>query len=144
MFLASGPDGDFNVLTQSSKELHKASNGEVTRTVPHQQRHLRLLHAENFGDLNLYHAAVLKDGIDLQGEPCLEQFLLRIGNAKVCKDVSAAFGHASKAIACFLGLRFQGGGARSKRTFLAASCATGAGTVRARCASVRGPGYIER
>jgi hypothetical protein len=81
MFLARWPDGDFNVLTQGSKELHKASNGEVTRTVPHQQRDLRLLHAKDFGDLDLCHAAVLKDGIDLQGELCLEQLLLRIRKA---------------------------------------------------------------
>jgi hypothetical protein len=34
MFLAGGPNCDFNVPTQSSEELHKASNGEVTCTVP--------------------------------------------------------------------------------------------------------------
>ena len=107
MFLARWPDGDFNVLTQGSKELHKASNGEVTRTVPHQQRDLRLLHAKDFGDVDLCHAAVLKDGIDLQGELCLEQLLLRIRKAKVSKDVPAAFGYAGNAIGCFLGFRFH-------------------------------------
>src|SRR5487761_643647 len=85
MFLASGPDGDFNVLAQSSKELHKTSNGKVTSAVPHQQGNLRLLHAEDFGDLDLCHAAFLEDGVDLQGELRLEQPLLGIGKAKVSK-----------------------------------------------------------
>ena len=96
MFLTGGPDGDFNILTQSSKELHKASNGKVTRAVPHQQRDLRLLHAENFGDLDLCHAAILEDRVDLQRELRLEQLLLGIGKAKVSKDVPAAFGYAGQ------------------------------------------------
>jgi hypothetical protein len=107
VFLAGGPDRDFNVLTQSSKELHKASNGEVTGTVPHQQGNLWLLHAEDFGNLDLCHAAVLKDGIDLQGELRLEQLLLRIGKPKVSKDVPAAFGYAGNTIARFLDFCFH-------------------------------------
>jgi hypothetical protein len=107
MFLAGGADGDFNVLTQSSKELHKASDGEVTRTVSHQQGDLRLLDAEDLGDLDLCHATVLEDGVDLQGELRLEQLLLRIGKAKICKDVAAALGYARSAIACFVGFRFH-------------------------------------
>ena len=53
MLLARRPDGDFNVLTQSGEEFHEASDREVTRAIPHQQRDLRLLHAEDFGDLRL-------------------------------------------------------------------------------------------
>src|SRR6202795_1525536 len=109
MFFARGADGDFNVMGQSREELHKASNGEVACAIPHQQRDLRLLHAEDFGDLDLGHAAVLEDRIDLQGELCLEELLFGIGKAKVCEDVSAALGYAGNAVACFswLGLHFS-------------------------------------
>lgn len=98
MFLASGPDGDFNIATQSREKFHQASNGKTASAVPHQQGNLGLLHAENFSDLDLCHAAVLEDCVDLQRELRLEQFLLRIGEAKVCKDVAAAFGHAANAV----------------------------------------------
>jgi len=108
MVLAAGADGDLNVLAERREELHEASNREVSRAVAHQQRNLRLLHAEDFGDLHLGHAGVLEDGIDLQGELRLEQFLLRIGKAKVCEDVSAALGYAGDGLACFscFGLHF--------------------------------------
>ena len=68
MLLAGGPDGDFNILAQSREELHEASDREVTRAIPHQQRDLRLPHTKDFGDLDLRHAFVLKYRIDLQGE----------------------------------------------------------------------------
>ena len=45
VFLAGGPDGDFNILTQSCEKFHEPSDGKVTRAVPHQQGDLRLLHA---------------------------------------------------------------------------------------------------
>jgi hypothetical protein len=35
VLLAGGPDGDFNVLTQSGEEFHEASDRKVTRAVPH-------------------------------------------------------------------------------------------------------------
>jgi hypothetical protein len=38
------------------------------RAIPHQQSDLRLLHAEDFGDLHLRHDFVLEDRVDLQGE----------------------------------------------------------------------------
>src|SRR5579864_1245323 len=103
MLLAAGADGDFNVLAQSREELHEASNREVSRPVAHQQRNLRLLHAEDFGDLHLCNAGVLEDRIDLKGELGLEEFLLGIGKAKVCEDVSTALGYAGGALACFSG-----------------------------------------
>ena len=103
VFLACWTDGDFNILAQSRKELHEASNREITRAVSHQQRHLGLLDAEDFGDLNLCHAAVLEDGIDLQGELGLEQLLLGIGKAKVSKDVPAALGYAGNSATSFFG-----------------------------------------
>lgn len=106
MLLSGGPDGDFNVLTQSREKFHEASDGEVTRAVSHQQGDLRLLYAEDFGDLDLCHAAPLEDSIDLEGELRLEQLLLRIGKAEVCKDVSAAVGYTGNAVVCFLGFGF--------------------------------------
>ena len=107
MFLARWPDSDFNVLAQGGKERHKTSDGEVTRTVPHEQGDLRLLHAEEFGDLGLFQTAALDDCMDLQGELRLEQFLLGVGKAKVGKDVPAAFGDAGKSMACSFGSRFH-------------------------------------
>lgn len=101
MFLAAGPDGDLHVLTQGREKFHEAADGKVTGPVPHQQRDLRLLHAENFGDLDLSHAAILEDCIDLQSKLRLEQFLFGIWKAKVCKDVSAALRYARYALACF-------------------------------------------
>src|SRR6266849_4169156 len=101
MLLEGGPDRDFNVLTQSCEKFHEAPDGEGPSAVSHQQGDLRLLYSENFGDLDLGHAVVLEDRVDLQGELRLEQFLRRIGKAKVCKDVSAALGYAGNAAACF-------------------------------------------
>ena len=62
------PDGDFHVLARSREELHETSDREITRAIPHQQRDLRLPHAEDFGDLHLRHDFVLEDRVDLQGE----------------------------------------------------------------------------
>jgi hypothetical protein len=103
VLLAGGPDSDLNVLTQGGEKFHKASDGKVARAVAHQQGDLRLLHPENFGDLDLCHATALEDGIDLQGELGLEQLLFRIGKTKVCEDVSTAFGNGDNSAACFFG-----------------------------------------
>jgi len=99
--LAAGADGDLHVLAEGCEELHEASDREVSRAVAHQQRNLGLLHSEDFGDLHLCHAAILEDGINLQGELGLEEFLLRIGKAEVCEDVSAALGYAGNAVGRF-------------------------------------------
>jgi len=107
MLLACWPDGDFNIPTQSREEFHEASNREVTRAVSHQQRHLGLLNAEDFGDLDLCHAAVLEDRVDLQRELRLEQLLFGIGKTKVSKDVPTAFGYAGNTIARFLDFCFH-------------------------------------
>ena len=106
MFLATEPNGDFHVLTQGCQKFHQAPDRKVTGPVPHQQRDLRLLYAENLGDLDLCHAAVLEDCIDLQSELSLEQFLFGVGKAKVRKDVFATFGDVSYARACFFALNF--------------------------------------
>ena len=107
MLLAGRPDGDLHVLTQNGEEFHEASDGKVARAVAHQQGDLRLLHPENFGDLNLSHATTLEDRVDLQSELRLEQFLFGIGKAKVCGDVSTAFGYADNSAACFFGFGFH-------------------------------------
>ena len=107
MFLVGRSHGDFHVLTQSREKFHEASNGKVARAISHQQRDLRLPHAENFGDLNLGHAAVLQDRVDLQGKVGLEQLLLGIRKAQVCKEVSAAFGYMSHALVCFSPFGFR-------------------------------------
>lgn len=107
MFLVGRPHGDFHVLTQSREEFHEAPDGKIAGTVPHQQGDLRLPHAENFGDLDLCHAAFFQDRIDLQSELSLEQFLFGIGKAQICKDVSAAFGYVSNALACFFRFGFH-------------------------------------
>ena len=59
MFLASGADGDFDVLTQSGEEFHEAFDGEVTGGVAHQQGELRLRRAENLGNVDVGHASAL-------------------------------------------------------------------------------------
>src|SRR5262245_17222545 len=106
MFPTGGSDSDFHVSAQCREKFHEASNGKVTSPIPHQQRDLRLLHPENFSDLNLCHATTRQDRIDLQGELGLEQLLFGVWNTKICKDVSAALGHMSYALACFLPFGF--------------------------------------
>src|SRR5580692_1266574 len=98
MLLPSGPDDNFDVLAKSGKKFHETSDGEVARAVPHQQRNLRLLHPENFGNLDLLHATALENRVNLQGELRLQQFLLRIGKTEVGEHIPAAFGHASDAL----------------------------------------------
>lgn len=107
MFLVGRAHGDFHVSTQSREKFHEASNGKVTRAISHQQRDLGLTHSENFGDLNLCHAAVFQNRIDLECKLGLEQFLFGIGKTQVCKDVSAAFGYVSHALACFFRFGFH-------------------------------------
>jgi hypothetical protein len=48
--------------------LYNIKTQEITRAIPHQQGDLGLPHAEDFGDLDLCHAFVLEDDINLQGE----------------------------------------------------------------------------
>jgi hypothetical protein len=107
MLLAGGPDGDFNVLSQSREEFHEASDRKVTRTIPHQQRDLRLLHAKNFGDFDLCHTMAIENPIDLQGELSLEHLLFGIGKTNVREDISAAFGYAGNILVCFFRFGFH-------------------------------------
>ncbi len=62
----------------------------------------RLPNAEDFGDLDLSHATVLKDCVDFQGKLHLEKFVFRIAKAELRKGVSAAPGYPSNVVAFFL------------------------------------------
>lgn len=107
MLLAGRPDADFHISTQGCEKFHQAPNRKIARSVPHQQRNLRLLHAKNFGDLCLCHAAVLENRIDLQRELGLKQLLLRTGKPKVSKYVSTAFGYSGNSTASLFGFPFH-------------------------------------
>ena len=98
MWFAGGADGDLDVLSEGGEEFHEAADAEVAGAVAHEEGDLGLLDAEDFGDFDLGQVAVLEDGIDLEGELGLEQFLLGIGEAEVGEDVSAAFRYASDAL----------------------------------------------
>lgn len=92
---AGGADGDLDVVAEGGEKFHEAADAEIASAIAHQQRDLRLLDAESFGELDLGLAASFQERIDLQGELGLDQFLLRIGEAEIGEDVSAAFGYAS-------------------------------------------------
>jgi len=107
MLLPGGANRDLNVLAKGCQEFHEATHGEATSTISHQQGNLRLLHAENFGDLGLRHAAALEDRMDLQSELRFKQFLFRVGKAQVRKDVLTALRNAASAAARSLGFCFH-------------------------------------
>ena len=98
MLLAGGTEGNSDILTEGRKKFYEAPHGKAAGAVSHQQGDLRLLHAEDFGNLGLRLAAALEDGMDLQGELGLEQLLLGIGEAQIGKDVSAARGARLRAL----------------------------------------------
>ena len=81
MLFAGGSDRDFDVLAEGGEKFHQATDAEVAGTVAHEQGDLGLLDAEDFGQFDLGQAAGFEDGIDLQGELGLEQFLLGIGKS---------------------------------------------------------------
>jgi hypothetical protein len=65
------------------------------------------LHAKDFRDLDLFHAAVFEERVDTQRELRFEQLLFGIGNSKVCKNVSAALSYVCSAAFSFLCFRFD-------------------------------------
>jgi len=105
VWFAGGADGDLDVLAEGGEELHEAADAEVSGTIAHEEGDLGLLDAEDFGDFDLGQAAVLEDGIDLQGELGFEELLFGIGEAEIGEDVAAALGDASDAL---LGLFYFG------------------------------------
>jgi hypothetical protein len=101
-------DRDLHVLSERGQEFHQPSDREIAGAVAHQQGDVRLLDAEDGAGLRLRQPARFDDFIDLQRQPCLEQFLLRIRQAEIGKDIAAAFpcacscllDHVSSAFPC--------------------------------------------
>jgi len=58
---------------------------KFARPVSYERGDLGLMHAENFGNLNLCQAATLQDRVDLQGWLRLEHLLLGVAKVEVCK-----------------------------------------------------------
>src|ERR1044071_1104170 len=69
---------------------HQPADREVAGAVAHQRRAMRLLDAEHLTRLALRQPARLDDLVDVQCEPRLEQFLLRVRQAEVGEHVAAA------------------------------------------------------
>jgi hypothetical protein len=107
VLFAGGADGDFDVLAEGDEEFHETADTEVAGAVAYEQGDLGLLNAENFGEFDLGQAAVLEDGIDLQGKLGFEQFLFGIGETEVSEDVATAFRYARGALLCFLCFGFH-------------------------------------
>lgn len=58
--LAVGADGDFDVSAEGGEKFREAADAEVAGAVAHWQVDLRLLNAENFGELDLGQATALE------------------------------------------------------------------------------------
>jgi hypothetical protein len=80
--VARGHDADFDRAVRNSM---RRPTENFTRPVSCERRDLGLMHAENFGNLNLCQAATLQDCVDLQGWLRLDQLLLGVGKVEVCK-----------------------------------------------------------
>jgi len=91
VWLARGPYDDLHVLAERGEEVHEAFDGKGGGAVAHQCGNVRLLDAENLSRVRLLEAASLDEAVDLQGEFGLQQFLLRMGQAKVGENIAAAF-----------------------------------------------------
>src|ERR1035437_10090561 len=76
VFLARGPDRDFNVLAEGGQEGHQALDGEIAGTVAHEQGYLRLGDADDVPGLRLGELARLDNVVYLQGQSRLQLFLL--------------------------------------------------------------------
>jgi len=100
MLLTSGTDGDLDVLSQSGEEVHKAFDGERARAIAHQCRDVRLFDAENLAGFGLGNAPPFDETVDLQREFGFQQFLLRMRQAEIGKNVAAAFLHADPLCSC--------------------------------------------
>jgi len=88
--LAGRLDGDFNVLAKGRKEIQEALDRKAARTVAHESGNVRLFDAEDVPGPGLCKAALLYEAVDLQREMRAELLTIRIGKAKVGKDVAAA------------------------------------------------------
>jgi hypothetical protein len=94
MRFARRPDGNLDILAESGEEIHKPFHRKRSRTIAHERRNMRLLDAENLSGFGLRDTALPDQPVDLQRQLRLQQFLLRIGQAEVGKNIPAAFLHA--------------------------------------------------
>ena len=90
MRLARRPDGDFHVLAEGSEEVHEAFDREGPGTVSHQSGNVWLLDAEYLSRFRLRDAALPDETVNSQSELCLQQFLFRVGEPEVGKNVTGA------------------------------------------------------
>src|SRR5262245_57044543 len=77
---------------------------------------MRLLDAEDSAGLRLREPACFDDFVDLQREPRLKQFLLRVRQAEIGKDIAAAFFHACSGPLCHVSSVFPCGAAPLPRS----------------------------
>jgi hypothetical protein len=91
MLLTRGPYDDLHVLAERREEVHEAFDGKGAGTVAHQCGNVGLLDAENLSRFRLLEAAALDEAVDLQGKFRFQQLPLRMRQAKVGENISAAF-----------------------------------------------------
>src|SRR5258708_16640255 len=92
VFFVRWRDSDLNVLAESGQEVKQAAHGKVAGPISRQRRHMWLRNTKNFPSFCLGEAALLDDVIDLQSQARLHQFLVGVGQPKICNNVSTAFG----------------------------------------------------
>lgn len=119
LFLAGGPDGDFDVLAEGGEKVHEALDGKGAGAVAHQGGNMRLLDAEDLASFGLLEAAFFDEAINLERKLGLQKFLLGMGETEVGKNISTAFfdpdrfscsgSHVSSAFLCG-GVRPEPGG----------------------------------
>ena len=93
MPLASRLHGDFDVLAKSGEKIHEAFDGEGASAIAHQGRDVRLFDAEDLASFGLLEAALFDEAVNLESELGFQEFLLRMGETEVGKNVSGAFFH---------------------------------------------------
>ncbi len=97
MVLACRADSHLHILAEGRQEFLQPSNRKTSGTIAHEQRHVWLPDAEKFRGLHLRQPSITDNSIDLKRQMRLHQFLLRIRQAEVSEDVTAAFGDGSGA-----------------------------------------------
>ena len=91
MRLPRALDADLHVVAERGQEIHQAFHREISRPIAHEQRHVRLLDAENLTGLRLRQMACLDDAVDLQRQAGFEQFLFGMGRPKSAKTFPLLF-----------------------------------------------------
>ena len=120
MFLVGGPYGNLHVLPKGGEKVYEAFDREGAGTVAHQGGDIGLLDAEDVPGFGLDKAARLDEAVDLQSEPCFQEFLFGMGKTEIGKHIPATLfwrdrhslsrGHVSFAFLCGDGQPQPGGG----------------------------------